>query len=84
MEAGGLRQEQAEESFLRPEDEKQQKSAIVAAFAERLKKVAGFEYVREQMPMVNSKNADVYYLFFASQKPVAEKIINGIFKGHRR
>ena len=71
------------EFFSDPQDEKQQNSAIVAAFAERLKTVAGFAYVANR-PMVNSKNADVYYLFFASQKPVAEKIIKGIFKGHRR
>jgi hypothetical protein len=34
--------------------------------------------------MTNSKKAVVYYLFFASPKPIAETIINDIFKGHRR
>jgi hypothetical protein len=29
--------------------------------------------------MRNSTNAVVYYLFFASQKPVAERIISDIF-----
>jgi three-Cys-motif partner protein len=48
----------------------------------RLKSVAGFAYVANR-PMINSKNAIVYYLFFASQKPVAEKIIFGVFKKHR-
>jgi three-Cys-motif partner protein len=71
------------ELFSGPQDEKQKNGAIVAAFTERLKNVAGFAYVANR-PMVNSKNADVYYLFFASQKPVAEKIIRGIFKGNRR
>jgi hypothetical protein len=33
--------------------------------------------------MKNSTNAVVYYLFFASQKPVAKKIIDDIFKKHR-
>ena len=53
---------------------------IVEAFQERLKTVAGFEYVPEPMPMRNSKGAIVYYLFFASQKPVAECIVEDIFK----
>jgi three-Cys-motif partner protein len=70
------------EMFSDPQDEKQKNSAIVAAFTERLKSVAGFAYVANR-PMVNSKNADVYYLFFASQKPVADKIITGVFKKHR-
>ena len=33
--------------------------------------------------MRNSTNAVVYYLFFASQKPVAEKIIGDIFRKYR-
>jgi hypothetical protein len=31
----------------------------------------------------HSNNAVVYYLFFASQKPVAKKTIDDIFKKHR-
>jgi len=46
--------------------------------------VAGFEFVPDPLPMRNSNNAVVYYLFFASQKPVAKKIIEDIFKKHRR
>jgi three-Cys-motif partner protein len=70
--------------FSEPEDEKQGNAAIVAAFRDRLKKVAGFKNVPEPIPMTNSKKAVVYYLFFASPKPIAETIINDIFKGHRR
>jgi three-Cys-motif partner protein len=70
--------------FFEPPDEKQPNSAIVAAFRERLNKVAGFEFVPEPMPMINSRNAVVYYLFFASPKPVAKDIITHIFKSHRR
>ena len=69
--------------FSEPEDEKQGNAAIVAAFRDRLKRVAGFKNVPEPMPMKNSKKAVVYYLFFASPKPIAETIINDIFKGHR-
>jgi three-Cys-motif partner protein len=62
---------------------KQGNDAIVSAFRERLIKVAGFQYVPEPLPMKNSMNAVVYYLFFASQKPVAQKIIEDILKKYR-
>jgi three-Cys-motif partner protein len=66
------------------EEEKQPNRAIVSAFRERLKKVGGFEYaIDEPLPMTNSKNAVVYYLFFASWKPVAKTIIEDIFKRAR-
>jgi three-Cys-motif partner protein len=67
-----------------PDDEKQSNNAIVAAFRERLNKVAGFEFVPEPMPMINRRNAVIYYLFFASPKPVAKNIISHIFKKNRR
>jgi three-Cys-motif partner protein len=66
------------------EKQKQPNRAIVSAFRDRLKQVARFEYVPEPMPMANSTNAVVYYLFFASRKPVAERIIEDIFKTARR
>ena len=53
---------------------KQSNEAIVAAFRERLKKVAGFESVADPLPVRNSNNVVVYCLVFASQKLVAEKI----------
>jgi len=53
--------------------------AIVQAFRARLKDVAGFKYVPDPMPMRNSRKAIVYYLFFASQKPVADDIVKQIF-----
>jgi three-Cys-motif partner protein len=62
---------------------KQGNDAIVAAFQERLRTVAGFQFVPDPLPMKNSMNAVVYYLFFASQKPVAKKIIDDIFKKYR-
>ena len=45
-----------------------------------LKKVAGFQHVPEPIPMRNTKGAIVYYLFFASPKPVAAKIVTDIFE----
>ena len=69
--------------FGAPDIVKQGNEAIVGAFRERLRKVAGFQFVPEPLPMKNSTNAVVYYLFFASQKPVAQKIIDAIFKKYR-
>lgn len=56
---------------------------IAQAFRERLHKEAGFKYVPDPIPMRNSKNAIVYYLFFASQQPVATKIVKDIFDKYR-
>jgi three-Cys-motif partner protein len=70
-------------SFFGPEMVKRGNDDIVAAFRQRLKKVAGFVFVPEPLPMRNSTNAVVYYLFFASQNPVAEKIISDIFRKYR-
>lgn len=53
---------------------------VAKAFQEKLKKIAGFKYVPDPLPMKNSNNAVVYYLFFASHKPTAEKIIKYIFR----
>jgi three-Cys-motif partner protein len=69
--------------FSTPDLVKQDNDAIVAAFRDRLKKVAGFQYVPDPLPMKNSNNVVVYYLFLASQKAVAEKIIRDIFTKYR-
>lgn len=68
--------------YFESDDEKQSNDAIVAAFRDPLKKVAEFDFVPDPMPMTNSRNAVIYYLFFASPKPVAENIITDIFKKH--
>jgi three-Cys-motif partner protein len=64
-------------------EEKAPNEVIAAAFRERLQKSAGFKAVPEPMPMRNSKGAVVYYLFFASQKPVAQDIVSHIFEKYR-
>jgi three-Cys-motif partner protein len=69
--------------FFGPDLVKQSNDSIVTRFRERLNKVAGFRVVPEPLPMKNSNNAVVYYLFFASQKPVAHKIIDDIFTKYR-
>lgn len=70
--------------FDKPDLEKQSNDAIAEAFRDRLTKVAGFPHVPKPMAMRNSQNAIVYYLFFASQKPVAQEIVEWIFNKYRK
>jgi hypothetical protein len=44
--------------------------------------VAGFKEVPEPIPMRNSRNATVYYLFFASQNATGAKIARQILKSY--
>jgi three-Cys-motif partner protein len=62
------------------EEEKQSNEIIAEAFRKRLKTVAGFARVPRPLPMRNSTDAIVYYLFFASQKNTAEHIVLDIFR----
>ena len=64
-------------------EEKTTNDAVVQAFRNRLINVAGFSYVPQPIPMRNTKGATVYYLFFASPKPVAAKIVSNIFDKYR-
>ena len=61
-------------------EEKTDNETIAEAFRQRLLQVAGFRHVPKPMPMRNSQGATVYYLFFASQNPVASHIVNEIFE----
>lgn len=54
------------------------------AFRERLKSKAGFKYVSPPMPMKTKTNSVIYYLYFASQKPVAAGIVDDIFNRYRK
>ena len=69
--------------FSRPDLIKKGNDVIVAAFQQRLKSVARFTFAPAPPAMKNSTDADVYYLFFTSQKPAAEKIIEHIFRTYR-
>jgi three-Cys-motif partner protein len=66
-----------------PEKQKQGNEAIVAAFRDRLIKVAGFKYVPAPLAMTNKNNAVVYYLFFATANKTRIKIIESIFSRYR-
>jgi three-Cys-motif partner protein len=74
--------ESRQRNFFGTDLEKQGNEQIVAAFQKRLKEVAGFGFVPKPLPMHNSKKAVVYYLFLASPKAVAAKIIADIFKAY--
>jgi three-Cys-motif partner protein len=66
-----------------PTEEKASNEVVAEAFRKRLEGVAGFSNVPKPIAMRNSQNSIVYYLFFASQKPVAEEIVRDIFKKYR-
>jgi three-Cys-motif partner protein len=57
---------------------------IVRAYRKRLQDVAGFPYVPEPIPMRNSRNATVYYLFFASHNQRGGTIAGHILKKYAR
>lgn len=53
---------------------------VAKAFQKRLHDVAGFACVPEPVAMKNSKNAGLYYWFFASQNSTGAKIAKDIFR----
>lgn len=65
------------------EDEKAENEVIAEEFRNRLLTIAKFKKVLKPMPMRNRTGGVIYYLFFASQKPVAEDIVNDIFKKYQ-
>lgn len=64
-------------------EEKAGNEAVVRAYQQRLKEVAGFQYVPDPIPMRNSRGATIYYLFFASHNPVGCKIAESVFRKYR-
>lgn len=64
-------------------EEKVGNKEIAEAFRKRLRAVAKFKEVPEPLPMRNSKGSIVYYLFFASPKAVAKRIVHDIFKKYK-
>jgi len=65
------------------EEEKESNATVAEGFRNRLVQVSGFKQVPPPMPMRNSTGSIVYYLFFASQVKVAEKIVSEIFEKYR-
>ncbi len=71
------------ELFGPPAEEKASNETVAEAFRKRLTDVAGFRDVPEPIAMRNSQNAVIYYLYFASHKPVAADIARDIFAKYR-
>ena len=71
------------EGKLFDDPEKVSNERFEEAWRERLKKKAGFKFVSNPMPMKTRTNAVIYYLYFASQKPVAAGIVDQIFNKYR-
>jgi three-Cys-motif partner protein len=57
--------------------------ALIRAYQQRLKNVAGFKYVPDPIPMKNTRNATVYYLFFATQNETADRIVRHLFEKYQ-
>lgn len=56
---------------------------VAEGFRLRLREVAGFGYVPQPIPMRNTIGTTVYYLFFASHQPLAQRIVEDIFSTYR-
>jgi three-Cys-motif partner protein len=65
------------------EMEKSENDVIAEAFRQRLKDIAGFQNVPPPLPMRNTRNAIVYYLFFASRNNTAGQIVQDVFNSYR-
>jgi three-Cys-motif partner protein len=62
---------------------KQSIDGLLAAFADRLKKVAGFRHVSAPLAMRNNEGAIVYHLLFVTQYDLALRIANDVLKPYR-
>jgi three-Cys-motif partner protein len=54
--------------------------SLLSAFADRLRKVAGFAHVSKPLPMRNKTNAIIYHLIFATPNATGLRIANHILK----
>lgn len=64
-------------------EKKEGNKTIALAFKKRMEEVAKFKFVPDPIPMRNSKNAILYYLFFASQNKAGETIAKFVFDKYR-
>jgi three-Cys-motif partner protein len=65
------------------EPEKVSNETFAEAFRQRLQTKACFKFVSKPMPMKTKNNSIIYFLYFASQKPVAVSIVDDIFNKYR-
>lgn len=64
--------------------EKVSNERFEAAWRDRLREKAGFKFASVPMPMKTKTKSVIYYLYFASQKPVAAGIVDDIFNKYRQ
>ena len=57
---------------------------ISDAYRKRLIDIAGFAYAPRPLRFVNSLGSTIYYLFFASPNKTGDKIVEDIFRKHRK
>jgi three-Cys-motif partner protein len=65
-------------------EEKSPNEDRAQAYRERLKKIAGFKYVPDPVPMKTRTGSTIYYLFFASPNATGDKIVSHIFDKYRK
>ncbi len=66
-----------------PEKEKLSNDALAEAYRLRLQQIGHFAHVPAPIPMRNSRGNTLYYLFFATPKPTAQRIVSDIFDQYR-
>ncbi len=74
----------AKSTLFKEYPEKAHGDAIVGAYCERLKRVAGFTYVPDPILMSTANNAPLYYIVFASCNATGGRIASDIFRSYRR
>lgn len=70
--------------FGHPEKALDANIAVALAFQERLRSKGSFEFVVEPVPMFNSSNSVLYYIFFASNNSLGAKIAKDVLKSYRQ
>jgi three-Cys-motif partner protein len=75
---------QTQYGLFEDKDIKKHNYAITKAFQKRLKEIGDFKFVIDPLPMKNSRNAVIYYLFFATHNQTGANIARDIFKQYRR
>jgi three-Cys-motif partner protein len=64
-------------------EEKRSNEVVIEAYCDRLKKIAGFQFVPNPVPMKNSNGSTVYYLLFATSNETGCRIGRHILDKYR-
>ena len=75
---------QEQRGFFGDVEEKRTNRAVAAGYKDRLKNLAGFDYVTDPLPLRNSTGAVIYYLLFASNNETGYRIANHVFRRYER